>query len=139
MQDAGSVRGTGTEAAAARVRLQGRVEAFGFPTSVASIDAIARPASWRATRALLAAGIGLGVAPVAAIIPPHIPWALGALIGGAVVARRRATERHTLRSLDAKCPRCGSALSTEPGRLTATRALQCAACGLDSIMHVANG
>jgi len=119
-----------------RVRLKGRVEAFGFETTDAEIDAIARPASWRATRALLAAGIGLGVAPVVAFVPPHIPWALGSLIGGAVVARKRATEHFTLRSLDAKCPRCGERLDTETGRLAGTRSLQCGKCGRDSILHV---
>ncbi len=122
-----------------RVNLKGRVEAFGFAPTVADIDAIARPASWRATRALLAAGIGLGAAPVVAIVPPHIPWALGSLIGGAVIARKRATEHFTLRSLDAKCPRCGEPLSTEPGRLAGTRALHCDKCGLDSILHVGDG
>lgn len=118
------------------VRLKGRVEAFGFTTTNAEIDAIARPASWRATRALLAAGIGLGAAPVVALVPPHIPWVLGSLIGGAVIARKRATEHFTLRSLDAKCPRCGEPLTTETGRLAGTRQLQCARCGLDSILHV---
>jgi hypothetical protein len=112
------------------------VEVFGFAPTVAEIEAIARPVSWRATRALLAAGIGLGAAPVVAIVPPHLPWALGSLIGGAVIARKRATERYTLRSLDAKCPRCGEPLSTGPGRLAATRALHCDKCGLDSILHV---
>lgn len=124
---------------AGRVRLPGRVEAFGYATSAATIAAIARPVSWRATRALLAAGIGLGVAPAAAIIPPHVPWALGALVGGAVVARRRATERYTLRALEAACPRCAGPLTTEPGRLMASRALHCTGCGLDSILHVGNG
>lgn len=122
-----------------RVNLKGRVEAFGFAPTEANIDAIARPVSWRATRALLAAGIGLGAAPVVAIVPPHIPWALGSLIGGAVIARKRATEHFTLRSLDAKCPRCGEPLSTEAGRLTGTRALQCGKCGLDSILHLVDG
>jgi hypothetical protein len=119
-----------------RVNLKGRVEAFGFASTEAGIDAIARPASWRATRALLAAGIGIGVAPVVAIVPPHIPWALGSLIGGAVFARKRATEHFTLRSLTAKCPRCAGPLSTDAGRLAATRQLHCDQCGLDSILHV---
>jgi hypothetical protein len=119
-----------------RVNLKGRVEAFGFTTTEAEIDAIARPASWRATRALLAAGIGLGAAPVVAIVPPHIPWALGSLIGGAVIARKRATEHFTLRTLAATCPRCGEPLTTEAGRLADTRSLHCDKCGLDSILHV---
>jgi len=118
------------------VLLRGRVEAFGFAPTEAEIDAIARPVSWRATRALLAAGIGLGAAPVVALVPPHIPWALGSLIGGAVIARKRATEHYTLSAFAGKCPRCGEPLATETGRLTGTRALHCDPCGLDSILHV---
>lgn len=118
------------------VQLTGQVEAFGFAPTEATIDAISRPASWRVTRALLALGIGIGVAPVAAIVPPHIPWAAGSVIAGAIIARRRATEHFTLRTFTAACPRCAGWLSTEPGRLAATRSLQCKGCGLDSILHV---
>ena len=125
-----------TDEPSGRVRLTGRVEAFGFTTTDASIDAIARSASWRAMRALLAAGIGLGAAPVVAIVPPHIPWALGSIVGGAVIAQRRATEHYTLRTIEATCPRCGAALSTESGRIAGTRQLHCDGCGLDSILHV---
>lgn len=111
------------------VELSGRLEAFGHAPSPVTLHAIARPVSWRATRALLAAGIGLGIAPVVALVPPHIPWVLGSLIGGGVIAQRRWTEHYTLRRLDAKCPCCDAIVGSEPGRLTRSRAVQCPSCG----------
>jgi len=119
-----------------RVTLDGRLEAFGFEPTAVSIDAVARPRSWRTTRALLAAGLGLGVAPVVALVPPHIPWLLGALITGGVVAQRRFTERFTLRSMLASCPRCNQPVETEAGRLTEQRTVRCDACGQDLTLTV---
>lgn len=119
-----------------QVTLTGRLDAFGFQPSRVQIDAIARSNSWRMTRALLAVGIGIGIAPVAALVPPHIPWVLAALIGGTVVAGRRLTEHFTLRSMAANCPRCGEPVTTEPGRLTADRTVRCTACGQDLALTV---
>jgi len=118
------------------VELSGRLEAFGLAPSPVTLHAIARPVSWRATRALLAAGIGLGIAPVVALVPPHVPWVLGSLIGGGVIAQRRWTEHYTLRSMEAKCPSCGAVVGGEPGRLTASRAVQCPACGKLLMLYV---
>lgn len=122
-----------------RVELEGRLEAFGFQPTRVTIDAIERTASWRMTRGLVAAGLGVGVAPVVALVPPHIPWLLGALITGGVIARRRFTEHYTLLSMEGACPRCGEAVTTDPGRLTAERTVRCGACGQDLTMTVGFG
>lgn len=119
-----------------QVTLHGRLDAFGFEPSAATIEATARPASWRATRALIAAGLGLGAAPVVALVPPHIPWLIGSLAAGGVIARKRLTERYTLRSMTAVCPRCGKPVQTEKGRLTAERTVRCNACGQDLTLTV---
>lgn len=119
-----------------KVKLNGRLDAFGFEPSRVTIEAIERPTSWRATRALIAAGLGLGAAPVVALVPPHIPWLIGSLAAGGVVAQRRLTEKYTLRSMTADCPRCGEPVATEAGRLTAERTVRCNACGQDLTMTV---
>jgi hypothetical protein len=85
---------------------------------------------------LLAAGIGLGIAPVVALVPPHVPWVLGSLIGGGVIAQRRWTEHYTLRTLEAKCPRCDAVVGSEPGRLTPSRTVQCPSCRQLLMLHV---
>jgi hypothetical protein len=120
-----------------RVQLEGRLEAFGFEPRVATIEAIARPTSWRVTRALIIAGITIGVAPVVAIAPPHFPWLIGALVTGSVLAGRRLSERYTLRSITSACPRCGTSVSMEPGRLRSEQTVRCGSCGHDSTLTVA--
>ncbi len=112
------------------------MEAFGFPTQPASIEAVARAASWRASRALLAAAVALGVAPIVALVPPHFPWLIGAVVTGGVLARRRLTERYTVLSMTAVCPRCGAPVTTGPGRLTAERTVSCGSCNQDSVLTV---
>jgi hypothetical protein len=120
-----------------RVELTVTLTAFGFDPRQVTIDAIARPQSWRVTRALIAGGIALGVTPVVALIPPHFPWLIGALVTGGILARRRLTERFTLITMAGACPRCGESVSTEPGRLSGDRTVRCGACGQDSSLSVA--
>lgn len=119
-----------------RTELTGELSAFGFETRRATIDAIARPKSWRVTRALLAGGIAIGAAPVVALVPPHFPWLIGAVVTGGILARRRLTEHYTLVSMTGACPRCGASVSTEPGRLSGERTVRCGACGQDSSLRV---
>ncbi len=119
-----------------KIVLNGKVEAFGFPVKEARIEALERSRSWRATRGLLSLAIGLGVTPVVALVPPHFPWALGALGTGAVLAQRRMTEHYTLLTMDATCPRCGAALSTPAGRLTGQRTLTCPSCNQEVLLEV---
>jgi hypothetical protein len=118
------------------VELTGELSAFGFETRRVTIDAIARPQSWRVTRALLAGGIAIGAAPIVFVIPPHFPWLIGALVTGGVLARRRLTEHYTVVSMTGACPRCGESVSTEPGRLSGDRTVRCGSCGQDSRLSV---
>ena len=66
---------------------------------------------WRARRAAIALAAGLIVAPLVALVPPHAPWALGALGIGLLTARRRWAEEHTLHFLEGACPRCGEGIT----------------------------
>lgn len=79
-----------------------------------------------AARAL---GVALLLAPLAAIVPPHAPWAIGVLVAGAVFARRRWTETHTLMAVDGTCPRCGGRFDdAKPSRLRRPHPLECEGC-----------
>jgi hypothetical protein len=109
-----------------------RVEAeailFGFPSTKAVLVVRPRSASWRATGAALTMGGSLVLAVVVAVVPPHAPWIIGALGGGAMLARRRWIERCTLESLQATCPKCGAALKVKAGRLRSPHPVPCEAC-----------
>lgn len=114
-----------------------RLACFGAAPTPAKLDIVVRPASWRTTRALMAAGIGVGLAPLVAIIPPHVPWAAASLIGGGVIARNRLREHHTLMSIRGTCPRCEGEIEQEPARrLGAVQSIQCGNCGESVLLEV---
>jgi len=80
--------------------------------------------------------ITLVLAPAVVVIPPHVPWALGVLATGFVLARRRWTHRFTLEDLEATCPRCGARLEAVPGRLRMPQPVTCSACGHDASIEI---
>jgi len=114
-----------------------RLACFGAQPTPVRVELLERPFSWRITRALLAAGIGLGIAPLAAIIPPHIPWAGAALIGGGVIARGRWVEHYTLARIEGTCPRCGGEIEMTPGRrLKSPESITCGNCGETVLLEI---
>jgi len=120
-----------------RITPPARLACFGAETTPASVELLERPFSWRMTRALLAAGIGLGLAPLVAILPPHVPWAGAALIGGGVIARGRWIERYTLARIEGPCPRCGGVIELTPGRrLKSPESVICSHCGETVMLEV---
>jgi hypothetical protein len=64
----------------------------------------------------------------AAMVPPHAPWMIGALALGAILARRRWTERFTLEHIQGACPKCGEPLAVKRGRLRVPHSVTCEAC-----------
>lgn len=85
-----------------------RLRLFGFTPTEVGVELARRDRSWRLTRALFAGFVALGLAPLAALVPPHVPWALLVLGGGVVVAGRRLREQSTLLRLEGSCPACGA-------------------------------
>lgn len=118
-----------SDATAPGTAVQARVTLFGFDGVHASARVEARSAGWRARRATLALAAGLVAAPVVGLVPPHAPWALGALGIGLLTARRRWAEEHTLHTLEGACPRCGQRVSiSRPVRLLRPHPISCASC-----------
>lgn len=129
--------GSPPQYAAAHLSPPARLVCFGAPPSPAHVDLIARPASWRTTRGLLAVAIGVGLAPVAALVPPHLPWAAASLLGGVVIARNRFRETYTLRGVEGTCPRCAAPIHLAPGRrLKAPESVSCNGCGETLLLEV---
>lgn len=114
-----------------------RLELFGFAPTVARAEVLDRSTSWRATRALLAGGIGVGAAPAVFFLPLHFPWPVLSVGIGFYVARSRWTERHTLLSVSGPCPACGADVRLEkPVRLEEPHVLHCGGCGRPVAMHL---
>ncbi|HSM35362.1 MAG TPA: hypothetical protein VK837_03110 [Longimicrobiales bacterium] len=114
----------GVPIAVARLRL------FGNAPTPAKVVVVERGPGWRASRAFLAAAAAVGLAALAALVPPHVPWAAIVLTAGLVLAFRRARERRTLLALTGTCPGCAAKQALErPTRLRAPHRLPCSGCG----------
>ena len=128
MTDGGG--GEGTRVVPARVTL------FGFDPHSVPLTLRPRPRRWRVVGALRIGGIALLVAPAVALVPPHAPWALGALGVGGLLARRRLQERFTVEGVDGVCPRCGGSLTAAGGRLRQPHPAACDACNNEMMLRV---
>jgi len=117
-------------------RLEAEAILFGFPSTTAVLSVRPRSVSWRATGAAARIGGFSVLAGVVAIVPPHAPWLIGALVGGAVLARRRWIERYTLESLRGSCPKCGEALKVKAGRLRTPHPAPCEGCHHESSVRI---
>ena len=114
-----------------------RITLFGFDVVAANARIEARSVGWRALRASIALAAGLIVAPAVFLVPPHAPWALGALGMGLVIARRRWAEAHTLHFFEGACPRCGERVSiSRPVRLRHPHAVSCPSCHYELALSV---
>ena len=127
-----STGGEGAGAADAGAGASFAVEAdavvFGLPATQVRARIRRRPRSWRMTGAARWMAIFLVVAPLVAVVPPHAPWLIGALVVGGILARRRWTERFTLEAVGGRCPKCDARLTVKAGRLRVPHAVPCEAC-----------
>lgn len=102
---------------------------FGHDPAHATVELLRRSRSWRTRRAVTAGGAGLLLAPFAALVPPHVPWALGVVGVAAWLARRRWREHATLLGVEGPCPRCGAALAVaSPTPLRHPHRVPCETC-----------
>jgi hypothetical protein len=110
---------------------------FGFDATSADVTLVSRSRRWRAGQAARVLAVTVVAAPFLALVPPHAPWALGALGAGIFLARRRWAERFTLIHLKGSCPRCGTAVNiTAPTRLRIPHPVECDHCRHDGVLLV---
>lgn len=119
-----------------RFTVEGEALVFGFPATAVELSVRRRSASWRVGGAVRTLAIFLVAAPLAAIVPPHAPWAIGALATGGILARRRWRERFTLEGVDGPCPKCGAPLSVKAGRLRLPHPVACESCHHQSALRI---
>lgn len=109
--------------------VRGTLSVFGYPGSPATASVLPRSLGWRATRAGGSVLMGLVAAPVVALLPPHIAWALGAAVTGFILGARKWAERFTLLALEGSCPRCHAPLGLDrPTRLRTPFTVDCPNC-----------
>jgi len=118
------------------LRIEADAILFGFPSTRAALTVRPRTPTWRATGAAMRFVAGVALAGVVAIVPPHAPWLIGALVGGAVMARRRWIERYTLESAEGTCPKCGEPMRVKRGRLRTPHPVACESCHHESSLRI---
>jgi hypothetical protein len=108
---------------AATVRLRGHEPV------PARVELIRHSRRTRTTKALLTLVAAVVAAPIVFLLPPHVPWALGALVVGGYFAYRQWTGEYEVRSFAGSCPRCGAALPIEAGaRIRLPHTVNCYQC-----------
>lgn len=118
----------------------GDLRLFGYDPVRVRMEVIPRSRAWRLRRTAVAAGAFLLVTPLAALVPPHAPWAAAGLAAAVVMGRRRWTERCSVGRFQAPCPRCGQTVSLAPGtRLRAPHPVSCDGCGHEPLLEVRLG
>ena len=119
------------------VSVPAQITLFGFDVVHADARIEARSTGWRARRTATALAVGLIAAPAAALVPPHAPWALGALGIALLTARRRWAEKHTIHFLKGACPRCGEDISlSRSTRLRHPHPVSCPSCQFELAISV---
>lgn len=117
--------------------MSGTLSLFGFPSTDAEVGVLSRTSSWRRLRAGGYFTAGLVLAPVVGMVPPHAPWALGALGMGGFLGMRKLRERFTVVSFRGECPKCGGDLPLTPGiPLRVEMSVPCEGCHHDSRLSV---
>jgi hypothetical protein len=119
--------------------VQAEATLFGFEPTPARAAIAARSRGWRVGGAARIFAVFAVVAPFVAIFPPHAVWLIGALLTGAVLARRRYVERFTLLGVDADCPKCGTPFDVKRTRLKVPHPLSCDACHHESSLRLPAG
>jgi hypothetical protein len=117
--------------------VQGELKLRGYGTSAAVVELTYRSPKTRLTSAvLMLVGCWL-LAPLVFFVPPHIPWALTAIVAGLYLAYRRGTGEFLVHSLEAKCPNCGEPVKMKPNQyLRLPRAVPCFNCHHEPVLQL---
>ena len=118
----------------------GEIGLFGHDPSTARVTLFPRSLSWRTRRAVLYVLLGVAIAPVVALLPPHAVWLIGALTAGGVLAWRSFNTRWVVEHLDGSCPRCSAPVSLKKGtRFKQPHPISCVGCQHELALHVDAG
>ena len=122
-----------TETAVTGARLSLR----GHEPRAAELVLVHRGTRTRATRALLSLVSFWVLAPLVALVPPHVPWALLAFLAGIYFAFRQWTGEYVVQRFEGACPRCATPLPLPPGsRIRLPHAMVCYSCHHEPVLEV---
>ena len=103
----------------------------------AVLEVVYRPPKERIVRATLSLLGCWALAPLVAIVPPHIPWALLAFASGIYLAVRQWTGEYVVKRFEGACPRCESPLPLPPGsRIKLPHRMVCYQCHHEPVLEV---
>ena len=122
-----------------RRTIEAQAALFGFPPATVQVSIRRRALSWRVARAARTMAGFVVVALVVVFVPPHAPWAIGALTTGVILARRRWRERFTLELVEGPCPKCGTPLTVKASRLRVPHPMSCEGCHHESSLRIPQG
>ncbi|HSG09767.1 MAG TPA: hypothetical protein VLA36_15505 [Longimicrobiales bacterium] len=121
------------------VEVVAQLALFGFDSTEARVLLRPRSRSWRLWGALRTQAAGLVLAPAVGLVPPHAPWALGALAVSFMLARRRWRHLFTVEGVAGKCPKCGAPVSPRVGMLRQPHPVPCDGCHHDLTLALPDG
>jgi hypothetical protein len=117
---------------------RGRLVLPAAGSTPAALDVEPQPKRRRAVRAGLIVAAALVLMPVVFVVPPHFLWPLVALVAGLYFARKVWVGEYVVRSFEGACPRCGEALTLEPGtRIRSRERIECYGCHREPELVVA--
>jgi hypothetical protein len=94
-----------------------RLVLAGHAPTPAQVQVRPRPRKQRMVRALTLLVVFWALVPLVFLIPPHLPWALGAFAAGIYFALRSLRGEYVVDAFSGACPRCGEPLKVAPGTL----------------------
>jgi hypothetical protein len=94
-----------------------RLVLAGHAPTPAQVQVRPRPRKQRTVRALTLLVVFWALVPLVFLIPPHLPWALGAFAAGIYFALRSLRGEYVVDAFSGACPRCGEPLNVAPGTL----------------------
>lgn len=114
-----------------------RISLRGHEAIPARLDVIPRSGRTRLTRAVLALLGFWMLAPLVFFLPPHLPWALGAVTAGVYFAFRQWSGELVVTAFEGSCPRCGAALAIpSEARIRLPHTMNCFACHHQPVLEL---
>lgn len=108
-----------------------------YPPAPARVGLVPQSRNVRAFKAVLALAVCWGVAPWAIWVPPHYPWPVLLVCGGAYLAHLFWTGQYRVRWFVGMCPRCGGHLRLSAGtRIRLPHTVACLACHFEPALEM---
>lgn len=106
----------------------------------ARLDVVHRARRTRMVGGLLSLLGFWALAPLVALLPPHVPWLLGALAAGVYFGYKQWNGEYEVRAFAGECPRCRAALAIAPGtRIRLPHRIDCFHCHHEPSLQLAPG